>query len=209
MPSSPLGGRSGESHEDRGPPGPPRADADLRSRSGRAPRVAVLPPPAIRQAAQRPASLDHLCVCGELRRIGEPIETARQFLRCRLGHRAAGLADEEGHRFADVVSVLAGHEGIARGEPVHEAVFEQEIERPVHRDRRRPFAGFAARPVRSVHRRRAGAGLRGERRARDGGPASAEPFRRHRIGGRGRDRPSSGPPASSCCRFRMRSWRAI
>ena len=40
-----------------------------------------------------------------------------------------------------VVSVLAGHEGIARGEPVHEAVLEQEIERPVDRDRGRPLAG--------------------------------------------------------------------
>ncbi len=61
--------------------------------------------------------------------------------RCRLGHAPAGLADQESDRRRFIVAMRAGHKGIARGQTVHQAVFEQKIERPINGDGRWPFSG--------------------------------------------------------------------
>src|ERR1700730_8340357 len=43
--------------------------------------------------------------------------------------------------------MAAGKIGVARGEPMDEAVFEQKIERPVDRNRRRALAGRLGDPI--------------------------------------------------------------
>lgn len=49
---------------------------------------------------------------------------------------AAGFADQEGDDLVRAMAVQAGDIGILRREPVDEALLDQEIERPVDRDRR-------------------------------------------------------------------------
>lgn len=63
------------------------------------------------------------------------------FRRRRLDNFAAHFADQKNDRLLGGVAVAAGKIGVARREPVDEAVFEQEIERPVDGNRRRALAG--------------------------------------------------------------------
>ena len=59
-----------------------------------------------------------------------------------LADRAAMFADQERHHRRGVMVMRAGEIGVAAFDAVDEAVFHQEIERAIHRDRRRPRHRF-------------------------------------------------------------------
>ncbi len=75
-----------------------------------------------------------------MRRLGDRCEVAVQGIGSRLDHLAAAFANEEDHEILRTMAMSAGEIGIARGKPMDEAVFEQEIERPIDRDRSRVLA---------------------------------------------------------------------
>ena len=78
------------------------------------------------------------------------VDQAAERLRRGLRRGAAPVADEEerGARRA-VVAAVAGDVGVLRFDAVGEIVLDQEIERPVDRDRRRAVAGRASRSITS------------------------------------------------------------
>lgn len=63
----------------------------------------------------------------------EPRERVREGLGGEFVHTPAILADQEGHEVARPMIVGAGHEGVLAREPMGEALFHEEIERPVDR----------------------------------------------------------------------------
>lgn len=73
------------------------------------------------------------------RRQGRKI--AAQRVGGRFDDGAAILADQENHEILFMMAVATGKEGVARGEPVDQPVFKQEIERPVDRDGSGALAG--------------------------------------------------------------------
>src|SRR5690606_2127286 len=83
----------------------------------------------------------------ELRRNADdqPVKLGRR----RLAGGAAFIAEQEERRLVAVVATITGDEGVARFDPVDEAVLDEEIQRPVDRDRRRAPAG-PAEPVDDV-----------------------------------------------------------
>src|ERR1700739_769919 len=84
-----------------------------------------------------PRDFDHLSPGREICPFRKPVETMQQLCRSGLGDRPAGFADEECDRLTGFMPMLAGEERGARGEPMDQPGFEQEIERPGGRDWRR------------------------------------------------------------------------
>ena len=66
---------------------------------------------------------------------------------CFLGNLSAGIADQECYRLMGVMSVPAGEERVARSKPMDPADLDEEVERPVDRDRSRTPAGLVAQKV--------------------------------------------------------------
>src|SRR4051812_33917759 len=70
------------------------------------------------------------------------IEALRDGASGNFADRAATIADQERHHRGGVMVVRTGEKGVAAFDAVDEAVFHQEIERAVDRDRRRPRHRF-------------------------------------------------------------------
>src|SRR5450756_87774 len=85
---------------------------------------------------------DHGQLWCKARRARGGAEALRHRGGGNLADRPAGVADQERHRGCGVVIVGAGEIGVAALDAVDEAVLDQEIERAVDRDRRRPRHRF-------------------------------------------------------------------
>ncbi len=77
-------------------------------------------------------------------------EATAQRARIRFDDVAAGFADEKGDRRLARVAMAAGEIGVAGGEAMDEAVFEQKIQRAIDRDWGRALPGDLGDPVDEV-----------------------------------------------------------
>jgi len=74
-------------------------------------------------------------------------QAAAQRAGIRFDDVAAAFADQKGDRRLARVAVAAGEIGVARREPMDEAVFEQKIQRAIDGDRGRAFPRDLGDPV--------------------------------------------------------------
>src|SRR5690606_2872047 len=72
----------------------------------------------------------------EAERLGPRVELGHHLAVLQLHRAVAAVADQERHRVLGTVGMVAGDEGVDRGQLVHEAVGHQEIQRAVHGWRR-------------------------------------------------------------------------
>src|SRR5262249_22958566 len=127
-------------------PHPPSASAASVSASAGAPEghpvaslwppMLLLPPLAGARRAQAPY-LDHRAVGGKCRPVCRFVDGAEHLIGFHLGHAAASLARQ--HQLAHGVDSMAGKEGVAALEAMHNARSYQRVDRAIDRDRCHPL----------------------------------------------------------------------
>ncbi|CAD5279710.1 hypothetical protein BOS5A_210300 [Bosea sp. EC-HK365B] len=93
---------------------------------------------------------DHLIGGLEVPAFGHAPDRLTHRRRGVLVDASADLADQERHRLIGAMAVRAGDEGVARTQTVHETLLNQEVERPIDRDRREATSTRRRDPVRQI-----------------------------------------------------------
>ena len=79
---------------------------------------------------------DHLRARREADRLRNLTKALRRSLRGHFTHRPATIANKENRWFMHPMAMIAGHEGVARVDPVDQPILDQKIESPIDRDGR-------------------------------------------------------------------------
>ena len=98
-------------------------------------------------AGAKARQFDDLRARGETNGSRDAAQAFGRGLRGHFADGAATVADQENGGLVGPMAVIAGHEGVAGGEAMHQPLLDQKIQGPIDRDRRRALAGSGRKAV--------------------------------------------------------------